>query len=78
MITNFLIKQVGGKKSRSVNMLMILAIMTLSFVVRALIVQISYNYLTPKMAASFNITQRQITLVDAMALVILVGCLLGC
>ena len=78
MITNFLIKQVGGAKSKSVNMLMILAIMTLSFVVRALIVQISYNYLTPKMAASFNITQRQITLVDAMALVILVGCLLGC
>ena len=78
MITNFLIKQVGGAKSKPVNMLMILAIMTLSFVVRALIVQISYNYLTPKMAASFNITQRQITLVDAMALVILVGCLLGC
>tara|TARA_B110000977_G_scaffold17999_1_gene21770 strand:+ start:167 stop:403 length:237 start_codon:yes stop_codon:yes gene_type:complete len=78
MITKFLINQVGGAKSKSVNMLMILAIMTLSFVVRALIVQISYNYLTPKMAASFNITQRQITLVDAMALVILVGCLLGC
>lgn len=78
MITNFLIKQVGGAKSKPVNMLMILAIMTLSFIVRALIVQISYNYLTPKMAASFNITQRQITLVDAMALVILVGCLLGC
>ncbi len=78
MITKFLINQVGGAKSKPVNMLMILAIMTLSFVVRALIVQISYNYLTPKMAASFNITQRQITLVDAMALVILVGCLLGC
>jgi len=78
MITKFLINQVGGAKSKSVNMLMILAIMTLSFIVRALIVQISYNYLTPKMAASFNITQRQITLVDAMALVILVGCLLGC
>ena len=78
MITKFLINQVGGAKSKPVNMLMILAIITLSFVVRALIVQISYNYLTPKMAASFNITQRQITLVDAMALVILVGCLLGC
>ena len=78
MITNFLIKQVGGGKSRSVNILMVLAVVALSFVVRALIVQISYNYLTPKMAASFNITQRQITLVDAMALVILVGCLLGC
>lgn len=78
MITKFLINQVGGAKSKPVNMLMILAIMTLSFIVRALIVQISYNYLTPKMAASFNITQRQITLVDAMALVILVGCLLGC
>ena len=78
MITNFLIKQIGGAKSRPVNMLMILAIMVLSLVVRALIVQISFNYLTPKMAASFNITQRQLTLVDAMALVILVGCLLGC
>ena len=78
MITNFLIKQIGGAKSRPVNMLMILAIMVLSLVVRALIVQISFNYLTPKMAASFNITQRQLTLVDAMALVILVGCLLCC
>lgn len=78
MITNFLINQVGGVKSRPVNMLVVLAIMTLSLVVRALIVQTSYNYLTPKMAASFNITQRQLTLIDSLALVILVSSLLGC
>ena len=78
MITNFLINQVGGKTSRPVNMLVILAIMTLSLIIRALIVQTSYNHLTPKMAASFNITQRQLTLMDSLALVILVSSLLGC
>ena len=78
MITNFLINQVGGKISRPTNMLIILAIMTLSLIIRALIVQTSYNYLTPKMAASFNITQRQLTLMDSLALVILVSSLLGC
>lgn len=78
MITKFLINQVGGKTSRPTNMLIILAIMTLSLIIRALIVQTSYNYLTPKMAASFNITQRQLTLMDSLALVILVSSLLGC
>lgn len=81
LFEKYLVKQIGGaqKTTNISGNLMILVILTLSLLIRALIVQYSYNAVAPtfikNMGGSLQ-SYSAITFVDALLLVLLVSSLI--